>query len=112
MSKKGLADNPLFIFQKSRHDIENEPQISSNHDSMVLSVMGLIHEIGTEAITHRFSKREKQKILELMYKFRNKGVKISENLFVRISINYMLQNHEKFENQSIFSEIIKKYIVT
>lgn len=60
---------------------------------MVSSIKEIICEPGREAATYRLTIREKDYLQDLIYLFRKKGVKISENTLIRISINYIIRNH-------------------
>ena len=111
MNNSGLADSPFFPIKK-RKEIQkprnHDTVVSSNHDTIISSINEGIQEIGRVAATYRLTKWEKEHLQDLIYHFRKESVKVSENSLIRISINYIINDHEVSKKRSIISRILLK----
>ena len=120
MTHSGLADSPLFNNPGSPHTPnheniqENKPiqgnhqdtMPPSHHDDRIESVRKAVKVIGKEAATYRLTKKEKQALLEIIFAYRLKGVKVSENAIARIAINYFINDFKTNPTNSILQAVI------
>ena len=75
------------------------------HDTVVEEIRKAVKVFGKEAATHRFTVEEKQAIAEIVFKFRQKGIKTSENEIARIAINFILQNFKQKGKDSLLEKV-------
>src|SRR6266496_1438318 len=69
--------------------------VSNNHETTIFNgqtnpiewVRKAVKEFGKEAATHRFTQAEKRAIAELVYTYRQQGLRTNENVIARIAIN-------------------------
>lgn len=89
--------------QASKHD----STIASDYASMLAEVRKAIQEIGKEVSYVRLTAGEKQRIMDALYGFRRHGIRISENEFARIAINFLIEDHKANGEKSLLSQILK-----
>ena len=63
--------------------------------------------LGKEAATHRFTPEEKKAIADLIYTYRNKGLRTTENEVARIGVNFILQDYRENGEESILARTLK-----
>jgi len=132
MRKSGLADSPLFTLQQQKESIStptvekksgkrtkppryhdttqprNHPTTVSRYpDTTIEAVRKAVKVFGKEAATHRFTLEEKKAIADLVYTYKRRNIKTSENEITRIGINYILQDHKENGKLSILERVIR-----
>src|SRR5258708_34766136 len=100
--KSGWADSPFFtpsdVAHQSGHDqpIFPTPQpqptatdvVSRYHDTSLDLVKQAVKELGKEATTYRFTLLEKRSLAEVVYAYRSRSIKTTENEIIRVALNY------------------------
>ena len=117
MKKSGLADSPLFAtpllsdtmeIKKKKHTKirhlkdsgnntgpqDNEITKPLDHDTTVEVIRKAVKKIGKEAATYRFSQDEKKAISIIIYNYKNRNIRTSENEIVRIAINFIINDYK------------------
>lgn len=64
-------------------------------------------EIGKEAATHRFTQEEKKAITDIIYAYRNRGTKTTENEITRIAVNFIIHDNRENWKNSILDKSLK-----
>jgi hypothetical protein len=93
----------------------HEPTVSRYHDTMVSrhyettveAIRKAVKEFGKEAATYRFTPEEKEAITDIVYAYKQRGIKTSENEITRIGVNFILQDHRENNKKSILDLVIK-----
>lgn len=114
-----IQDNEMNTTDKK---IESPPPddnhattIPSNHDTVVPRyhdtaaievVRRALKVFGKEAATHRFTLEEKQAIAKLIFAFRQKNIRTSENEITRIAINWLMLDYKNNEENSILHQAL------
>src|SRR3972149_10372993 len=80
-SKKVVANREPIVETKQPRN--QDPTVSRYQDTMVAEVRKAVKEFGKEAATHRFTDTEKQALAELIFKYKQSGIKTSENEIAR-----------------------------
>lgn len=75
---------------------------------MVEQIRRAVKEVGKEAATHRFSAEEKQAVGQIVFSYKQQGIRTSENEIARISINYLVRDYRQRGSQSILAQILKE----
>lgn len=65
-----------------------------------------VKEIGKEAATHRFTEAEKKEIADIIYTYKNRGVKTSENEITRIAVNFLFEDYQANGENSVLHSIL------
>jgi len=81
--------------------------VSRYHDTVIEAVRKSVKEFGKEAATHRFTAEEKQKIADIVYDYKRKGIRTSENEIARIAINFLIDDHTEKGSSSLLHQVLK-----
>ena len=120
MKVSGLADSPLFLKHNDDNDliernIDEKKSIqpsnhatlkSSHHDTMIASISKVTREIGKEASTYRLTNKEKTALVEIIYHFRMRNVRLTENEIARIALNFIIDDFKYQKKDSILARVI------
>ena len=109
--------------KKVKQPINRDTTIPSNHDTTVSryqdtttpQVYGVaielirkaVKEFGKEAATHRFTEAEKKEIADLLYTYKNQGIKTSENEIARIAVNFVVEDYKVNGENSVLHKLLK-----
>ena len=109
--------------KKVEQPSNRDTMIPSNHDTTVSryqdtttpQVYGVaielirkaVKEFGKEAATHRFTEAEKKEIADLLYTYKNRGIKTSENEIARIAVNFVVEDYKVNGENSILDKLLK-----
>lgn len=122
MKKTGLADSPIFqsstpkpVFDAETPPIaQDDTVIPRHHDTTtpwlhdtMARIRRAVKELGKEAATHRFTPQEKAAVGEIVFTYRQRGIRTSENEVTRIALNYLVEDYRAQGEQSILSQILK-----
>ena len=85
------------------------------HDTTTPRVYGVVIEVvrkavkefGKEAATHRFTEVEKREVADLIYTYKNRGIKTSENEITRIAVNFVMEDYKENGENSVLHKIIE-----
>jgi hypothetical protein len=87
----------------SNHDTT----VSRYHDTIIELVRKSVKEFGKEAATHRFTLEEKRAVADIIYTYKNSGIKTSENEIARISVNFIIEDYRENGANSILHKILE-----
>ena len=103
----------------SNHDTviprHHDTMPASNQESMQPEIHGVVidlvrkavKEIGKEAATHRFTITEKKELADLIYTYKNRGIKTTENEIARISVNFIVEDYKVNGENSVLHKLLK-----
>lgn len=95
----------------SNHDTTtpryHDTTIPRVHGVMVDLVRKAVKEFGKEAATHRFTQDEKKEISDLIYTYKNQGIKTSENEITRIAVNFIIEDYRENGENSVLHKILE-----
>lgn len=80
-----------------------------NNDEIIIeTIRKAVRHLGKEAATYRFTQEEKKALSDIVYTYKGRGVKTSENEITRTAINFLVEDyHQKGEN-SILSRVLER----
>jgi hypothetical protein len=81
--------------------------VSRYHAAMIEAVRKAVKEFGKEAATHRFTAEEKQKLADIVYSYKRRGIRTSENEVTRIAINFLIDDHAENGENSLLDLTLK-----
>lgn len=87
----------------SRYHDTKQPQIYGVSIDLVRKA---VKEFGKEAATHRFTEAEKKEIADLIYTYKNRDIRTSENEITRISVNFIIQDYRENGENSVLHKIL------
>ncbi len=85
----------------------HDTTVSRYHDTTIESVRKAVKVYGKEAATHRFTAEEKEAIADVIYAYKQRGVKTSENEVTRIAVNFLLNDYKENGENSILHRVLK-----
>jgi hypothetical protein len=97
----------------------DEPAVSRYHGGMVSryhdttpeeaviqAIRQAVKEFGKEAATHRFTETEKRAVFDIVYAYKLRGIRTSENEVARIAINFLFQDYQRNGDNSILHQCL------
>ena len=88
------------------HDANHDTTVARYHDTIVEVIRRALKEFGKEAATHRFTAEEKKKLAQLIFSYRQAGIKTSENEIARIAINFIVSDYEANGQNSLLDKVL------
>jgi len=75
-------------------------------DDIMPTVAKAMREVGKEGCTYRLTQREKTALIEIIYHFRMRNCRLSENEIARIAINFLIEDFKTRKNDCLIRRII------
>ena len=85
----------------------HDTAVSRYHDTIIESVRKAVKEFGKEAATHRFTVAEKKAIADIIYAYRSRGIRTSENEIARIAVNFIVNDYRENGGTSILDRVLR-----
>ena len=118
----GLADSPFFappppVQETAKSTAPSARQTDAEMPDTVIPryrdttldfIQARVAEFGKEAATYRFTATEKQALSKLIYAYRGRGLRTTENEVVRIALNALLQEHQQHGEQSVLAAVLRR----
>lgn len=77
------------------------------HDTIVEAIRKGVKDFGKEAATHRFTLDEKKALADIIYTYKSRGVRTSENEIARIAVNFMVEDFKANGEESVLHKVLK-----
>lgn len=114
LKPKATKTTPVFSKSASPAARSQDTVVSRYHDTTLVSpdeplvsmVRKAVKTFGKEAATHRFTQAEKNAIAEVVYGYRSRGIRTSENEIARIAINYLVYDYQRRGQASILHQCL------
>jgi hypothetical protein len=74
----------------------------------VETIRQAVRRIGKEAATYRFTAEEKKALSAIVYAYKGRGVRTSENEITRIAVNHLVEDYRANGPGSILAKVLKK----
>ncbi len=87
-----------------RYHASKQPSI---HGVTIELIRKAVKEFGKEAATHRFTGTEKKEIADLIYTYKNTGIRTSENEVTRIAVNFIIEDYKENGETSVLHKILE-----
>ena len=79
----------------------------SIHGVSIDLIRKAVKEFGKEAATHRFTVAEKKDVADLIYTYKNQGIRTSENEVTRIAVNFIVEDYKENGESSVLHKILE-----
>ena len=112
-SAKSKSENKIDSAPKQppNHDTMQQRNhyalVSRYHDTTIETVRKAVKELGKEAATHRFTIEEKSVIADLVYAYKRRGIRTSENEITRIAVNFVLQDNQESGKNGVLDKVLR-----
>ena len=77
------------------------------NDTIIELVRRGVKDFGKEAATHRFTLLEKKALADIIYTYKSRGVKTSENEITRIAVNFLVEDFRDNGETSVLAKTLK-----
>lgn len=74
---------------------------------MIETVRAAVKQFGKEAATHRYTPEEKKAIADIIYTYKTRGIRTSENELTRIGVHFLLEDYEENGKNSFLDLVLK-----
>ena len=109
------SEPPKSPTLKEKKDGKHDTVIPRYHDTMTPRYNDTIIELvrrgvkdfGKEAATHRFTLLEKKALADIIYTYKSRGVKTSENEITRIAVNFLVEDFRENGETSVLAKTLK-----
>ena len=91
----------------SKKEITRASTLASNQDSIIEIIRKTVKPLGKEVAFTRLTPEEKGRLADIVYTYKRKGVKTSENETIRIAINFLIEDFNKNGKKSMLSQVIE-----
>ena len=81
---------------------------SRYHDTIIELVRKAVKQFGKEAATHRFTVEEKNAVADIIYSYKNRGIRTSENEITRIAVNFTINDYRENGENSVLDKTLKE----
>lgn len=105
--KKALSTSNHATMTPRYRDTKLDTTIPRHHATIIEVVRKAVKEFGKEAATHRFTLEEKKAIADILYAYKGRGIKTSENEIARIAINYLISDYRENGENSVLHKVIE-----
>lgn len=85
----------------------HDTTVSRYHDTMIETVRAAVKQFGKEAATHRYTPEEKKAIADIIYTYKTRGIRTSENELTRIGVHFLLEDYEENGKNSFLDLVLK-----
>lgn len=99
------AKNHATVIPRN-HDTTVATTTPKESETIIEVTRKAVKKIGKEAATYRFTTEEKKMLGDVVYKYKRKGIRTSDNEITRISVNYLLEDYERLGEQSILAHVL------
>ncbi len=112
-SEKSMAiDKKKHTLKQPRNHDTMQPRnhdtvVSRYHDTTIERVRKAVEGLGKEAATHRFTIEEKRAIADLVYAYKRRGIRTSENEITRIAVNFVLQDNQESGKNGVLEKVLR-----
>ena len=85
----------------------HDTTVSRYQETIIELVRKAVKELGKEAATHRFTFNEKKALADIIYSYKNRSVRTSENEVTRIAVNFIINDYKENGENSILDRTLK-----
>lgn len=84
---------------------------ASSHAAMLPTPLETIRKtvkhVGKEAATYRLTEEEKQHLADIVYTYKRRGYRTSDNELARIAINWLILDYQEEGEQSVLARVLE-----
>jgi hypothetical protein len=107
LKKKTDPDHKQPSNRDTMQPCNHDTVVSRYHDTTIEMLRKAVKVIGKEAATYRFSIDEKRAIADLVYAYKRRGIRTSENEITRIAVNFVLRDNQESRKDGILERVLR-----
>ena len=101
--------NRATTVSRNHHTAADTTVSDSPADDDVLEIVRrAVRTLGKEAATYRFTQAEKRALSGIVYAYKERGIKTSENEITRIALNYLIDEYRRNSTSSILAQVLAR----
>ncbi len=85
-----------------------DTMLPPNQDQLIETIRRAVKRLGKEATFCRFTQEEKNTLSDIIYTYKRSGTRTSENEVIRIAVNWLLENYQSAEQNSVLAQVLEK----
>lgn len=105
IASQQLTEDTTDVTVVPRH---HDTMIPRYPDEFIESIRKAVKQLGKEAATYRFTAEEKKTLADLVYTYKNMGIRTSENEITRTAINFLLEDYQQNGASSILAVVLER----
>lgn len=74
---------------------------------MLEQIRKVVRQVGKEAATYRLTQAEKQQLADIVYTYKRRGYRTSDNELARIAINWLVLDYQEQGEQSVLACVLE-----
>ncbi len=100
---------PVHHENTSEHMVaHNRDTVVSRHQDTIEIIRKAVKELGKEAATYRFTQEEKRMLSDIVYSYKGRGIRTSENEITRIAINALVEDYRQNGENSTLARVLER----
>lgn len=94
---------PVAHHQESLQPVPHAPMLPVPLES----IRKIVRQFGKEAATYRLTEEEKQHLADIVYTYKRRGYRTSDNELARIAINWLILEYQEQGEQSVLARVLE-----
>lgn len=86
----------------------HDTAVPSQEDELIEAIRLAVRELGKEAATYRFTPDEKKALGDIIYAYKGRGIRTSENEITRIGVNYLIEDYRQNGANSLLATVLER----
>jgi hypothetical protein len=102
--------NKLASKSDSKLASKQASMLASYQQEVVTTIRRTVKKSGKEVSFIRLTQQEKDQLADIVYTYKRRGVKTSENEINRIAINLLLEDYKQYGEESVLARVIAELL--
>lgn len=94
---------PVAHHQESLQPAPHAPMLPISLES----IRKIVRQFGKEAATYRLTEEEKQHLADIVYTYKRRGYRTSDNELARVAINWLILDYQDQGEQSVLARVLE-----
>jgi hypothetical protein len=82
--------------------------VAPHHDELIELLRGAVRHLGKETATYRLRPQEKKALSDIVYTYKGRGIRTSENEVVRIGVNWLVEDYRQHGAASVLALVLER----
>jgi hypothetical protein len=82
--------------------------IPQHQEAMIETIRKAVKQLGKEAATYRFTQEEKRALADIVYTYKSRGTRTSENEITRIAFHSLMEDYHANGESSILARVLER----
>jgi len=96
-------ESSVASHQEAGHAVPHAPMLPV----LLETIRKTVRQVGKEAATYRLTEEEKQHLADIVYTYKRRGYRTSDNELARIAINWLILDYQEEGEQSVLARVLE-----